>query len=259
MPEHIIFCWTGSGNSLYDAKFIAAALDGETLIRPMRGGVPPGVKTVGFVFPVYYWTMPAPVANFIRATELPEGVYYYAVANYGAILGIALGDLELLLKGKGRSLSYHAHHPSVANYIAIYNPFPDPAKRIPEAAERTAAIAADVAWGAVVPPPRRRVPRVVQALFHKSVSWGNFGKGFDRGYRVSADCVACGLCERLCPVGNIAMESGRPVFRHGCEHCMSCIQNCPKQALNYKNATQARTRYRHPEVAVQELADLLTR
>lgn len=75
----------------------------------------------------------------------------------------------------------------------------------------------------------------------------------DRDYNVSDDCISCGICAKVCPVNNIEMKDGKPTFKHNCEQCMACIHNCPKQALNYKNVTAGRIRYRNPDVSLEEL------
>lgn len=46
-------------------------------------------------------------------------------------------------------------------------------------------------------------------------------------------CVGCGLCERVCPLGNIALEGGKPAWRGTCTHCMACICRCPAEAIEY--------------------------
>lgn len=256
MPKHIIYCWTGTGNSLATAKAIAAALDGAE-IRPMRGEIPGDAETVGFVYPTYYWTAPASVMAFVRGAELPKGAYYYAVTTCAEVGVNAVADLDALLREKGTALSYHAKIRCVGNYITVYPRFPNPTKRVPAAAERTKSVAADIAARKVLAQPKRSVPPAVQHGFHAATSFGDFGLAYDKGYHVSDACVSCGLCERVCPVDNIVMKDGKPTFLHQCEHCMACIQFCPKEAINYKNATQKRQRYHNPNVSANEVAELL--
>jgi ferredoxin len=40
--------------------------------------------------------------------------------------------------------------------------------------------------------------------------------------------VDYGLCEKVCPVINIEMVNNQPQYRHHCEQCVSCIQDCPQ-------------------------------
>lgn len=256
MSKHIIYCWTGTGNSFADAKTIAAALGGAEL-RPMGGEIPRDAETIGFIYPTYYWTAPAPVMNFIRGADLPKGAYYYAVATCAAIAVNAVADLDALLREKGVFLSYYAKNRHVGNYITVYPRFPSPTKRVPAAAERAKVIARDVAARKVLPPARRSVPGAVQHGFHAATSFGDFGAAYDKGFHLSDACISCGLCAKVCPAENIVMEKGKPVFRHHCEHCMACIQFCPKEAINYKNTTQKRQRYHNPAVSAGEVAELL--
>ncbi len=79
----------------------------------------------------------------------------------------------------------------------------------------------------------------------------------DRHYSVSDACVKCGICEKVCPVHNIGLgASGKPYFKHRCEQCVACIQFCPQRAINYKDKTQSRKRYTHPDIKYTDLAKL---
>jgi MinD superfamily P-loop ATPase len=75
-----------------------------------------------------------------------------------------------------------------------------------------------------------------------------------RGYQVSGDCVFCGLCAAVCPAKNITMKDGKPEFQRGCEGCVACIQHCPKRAIDFKDVTQNRGRYAHPQIKPTEIA-----
>ncbi|MGA2143242.1 MAG: EFR1 family ferrodoxin, partial [Brevinematales bacterium] len=77
----------------------------------------------------------------------------------------------------------------------------------------------------------------------------------DKYYNVSNDCIKCGICEKVCPVGNIGLDdTGHPYFKHHCEQCVACIQFCPKKAINYKDKTKNRRRYTNPSIKYTDLA-----
>jgi Fe-S-cluster-containing hydrogenase component 2 len=81
----------------------------------------------------------------------------------------------------------------------------------------------------------------------------------DRGFRVTAACTGCRICERVCPVGNIALADGRPVWQGRCVACFACYHACPAGAIRYGRRQQAARQYRHPGVAVAELLDRRSR
>ena len=75
----------------------------------------------------------------------------------------------------------------------------------------------------------------------------------DKNYTVNNNCTGCTICEKVCPVKNIEMADNKPKYKHHCEQCVACIQYCPQKAINYKNVTQTRRRYTHPEISYKEL------
>ena len=58
-------------------------------------------------------------------------------------------------------------------------------------------------------------------------------------------CTKCGLCEKLCPVGNISVNDALPVFSNTkkCQACQRCFAFCPTKAIHIgkKSLAQYRT------------------
>lgn len=49
---------------------------------------------------------------------------------------------------------------------------------------------------------------------------------------VPEKCIKCGLCIKLCPVGNfLPSSSGVPITLKKCQTCMRCIAYCPAKAI----------------------------
>ncbi|MHB8063993.1 MAG: EFR1 family ferrodoxin [Ruminiclostridium sp.] len=76
---------------------------------------------------------------------------------------------------------------------------------------------------------------------------------YDLGFNCNQNCNSCGTCVKVCPVQNIHLENGRPIWEHKCQQCTACIQWCPNSSINFKDKTQKRKRYHHAEVSVKDM------
>ena len=74
----------------------------------------------------------------------------------------------------------------------------------------------------------------------------------DRSFETNSRCNGCGLCAKICPVGNIQISSGKPVWLHHCESCYACFQWCPRQAIE-GDIVEYEKRYHHPGVKLSDL------
>ena len=73
--------------------------------------------------------------------------------------------------------------------------------------------------------------------------WRKF-KHKTKDFYVNDKCIGCGLCAKKCPINCIKIENNKPIWTLShCEHCMGCLQNCPKEAIEYKNKTEGKRRY----------------
>lgn len=257
MGKHIVYFFTGTGNSLKVSKDIASALIDCELI-PMGAStqydLSPGYETVGFVFPTYYRGIPKRVREFVGRLSLKhnKNAYYYAVTTMGKYDGNALYQIMALLKKKGIALHYAKALDMYSNYVISY----DMRETVDEEAKQ-AEIDFQPILRDIVERKTNQVPRFkpLQELAYRALI--QFAPEMDKFYSVSDDCTHCGVCQAVCSVGNILLdEQRRPQFQHHCEQCVACIQFCPKQAINYKDKTQSRRRYKNPEITYAGLAEL---
>ena len=56
-------------------------------------------------------------------------------------------------------------------------------------------------------------------------------------------CTGCGQCAELCPMNNITIQNGKPVWGGDCTHCMACICRCPAEAIEYGKKSLVKPRY----------------
>ena len=63
-------------------------------------------------------------------------------------------------------------------------------------------------------------------------------------------CIGCGKCVTVCPLNNIHLEQGKPVWGDQCTHCMACICYCPKEAIEYGKKSAGKPRYHFQELGL---------
>ena len=64
-----------------------------------------------------------------------------------------------------------------------------------------------------------------------------------KNFRVTEKCNGCGKCEQRCPLNNVKLTNGKPVWGKKCTHCMACIAGCPAEAIEYGKKTVGKPRY----------------
>ena len=230
-----IYYFTGTGNSMRAARVIARQL-GDTEIISMRVSpeeVPASdCDVVGFIFPVYHWSMPAPAAAFVEKLAVNPNAYIFAVAMPSFICGTACESLAAILAARGMTLDYGNKVFNVANYAIVYPPFPSAKLMVPLAERKLRKIAEDI-----IRRKKRDYPRASSFIRQKRervmAPYLKLLKYADNPFTISADCISCGLCSRVCPCGNIILENGKPAFQHHCANCMACVVSCPKRAIGY--------------------------
>jgi len=243
----MIFYFTGTGNSLYAAQQLAA--EGEQIIsiidalreKRFHYTLQDG-EALGFVFPVYYYTVSDPVLELIRRLKVEGARYVYAVIPCGASIGPAGGFLRSELKKRGLELN-RVDPLVVPDGALIFYDIDKPEKldqQLEKAAEELKTIREAI---------RQRLPNRITGsvaaakagltAYHLSMS--------TKKYRADESCIGCGRCASICPAEAIRMENGRPVWiKDKCYKCCGCINRCPAGAIQYGSRTAKRGRYVNP-------------
>ena len=244
-----IYCFTSTGNSLYTAKKLAEAIDGEVL--PMNGEkIKCEDDLIGFVVPVYFWGLPRRVESFVEEMEITNNnAYVFAIATSGGPVFGVLGRLKKLLKSKGIHLQYGMGICSVSNYLPEYEP--KDSEKLRQSIEKSISAIVDAV-------NNKESNRVLPFLFLNSIIYKFFpNEQSDKYFTVTSACTSCETCQKVCPVKNISIVDGKPEFHHKCEHCLACLQNCPACAIDWKGKTQGKPRYRNAAISLDELISFM--
>lgn len=254
--ENIIFCFSGTGNSLAVARDIAEIL-GDTqivliadAIKEERIDLP--YERVGFVFPAYYMgNLPPIIERFIAKLDFSKPQYVYAVITAGVVHGEAVDSLGGIIAEQGGHLNAGFPVKMPGNYIAMYGAWPARLQRfmLKRAKNKTVQIAQNIKEKRSTRSGEENAKPPKPALKDRMSDYEKWAKD----YRVTDKCTGCGLCAKICPMRNITMVDKRPWFGENCERCMACIQWCSVQAIEYKNVTSKRKQYRHPDVKASDL------
>jgi ferredoxin/flavodoxin len=254
--ENIVFYFSGTGNCLKAAKSIIETIGNGEIVSMAKSGTYTLKKqydSIGFVYPTYFYGLPNKVEEFITNLDLSNNTnaYFYSLSTYGGFAGNSVSQLNELLKTKHNvKLHYGQKLQMFSNYIVLYNM----SEKITEITKKSGEKLIPII-NAIKNREKNTVKKsnVLFSLMHNRITKNTPNK--DKNYTVSNNCTGCGICKEVCPVKNIELINGKPAFNHHCEQCVACVQFCPQKAINYKNATQKRRRYTHPEIGFKELSE----
>jgi ferredoxin len=246
--------------------------------------------TIGFVFPVYHATfgekgIPHLVIDFLDQIDQIREKYIFAVCTHSGFPGSTLDHFDQLLKEKGGKLSAGAAIRLGVPYSTIqklsYLLFHKPLSANPEnerkkqmrfehkAMHRIEALTFAIKHK--VQTFRRTsgffkpllnvflaLQRRIAIVRYQTLS-GLKSKDFtelihhaDSSFTVSSQCNGCGICQNVCPVGNIVLINSQPKWLNACENCNACYQWCPKEAIGGK-IVEFEKRYHHPDIKISDM------
>ena len=244
----MIFYFTGTGNSQYAAKTLAA--EGERLVsvveclRKDKYDYEPGPEeSVGLVFPVYYGGLPVAVRQFIERLRLSvRPAYLYGVMTFGGSAAGAGAMLRDQLGEAGLRLDAAFGVRMPANYAVLYD--------IPsEESQQKTLRRADKSLERIRAKIERRVRKVEYASLPAKAVTAAMYPAYHRARRtapfhVNDTCIGCAACANRCPSRAIEMKDGHPTWvKERCSFCMSCVR-CG--AIEYGTKLTGKARYKHP-------------
>lgn len=229
--QTVIYYLSGAGNSLRIARELSERIGDASLVPLAKVAVDgmdaPSADRVGVIFPTIMFGMPTIVHKFLKTVPVSKDAYVFAVATNGGMMAGTLLQAERILRKRGLKLS--AGFPVVSHELAN-----DPGLR----EETLSRIASSVKEKRESPVP---TGSFVERFFMTGVA-NSMARmlmpRMDSGFRVNDRCNGCGLSSKICPVHNIDLVGGRPVWRHRCTQCLACLHWCPQAGLDYGKDTR---------------------
>ncbi|MDO9542518.1 MAG: EFR1 family ferrodoxin [Kiritimatiellia bacterium] len=254
--KNVIYWFSGTGNSLSVAMDLAKALGDTELIpiaRIINRDIPSSEK-MGVVFPVYAFGLPILVWRFLQRVPVINAKYIYTVATMGGLAGVVHRQARELLAKRGAALASGWSITMPGNYPVLKAPptAEKQARIFEKAQRRVKEIAAQISAGATGIYEDTRAPLGWLLAPINKPAMNRFPES-DSNFVVGKQCTHCALCAKVCPVENIRLAEGQPVWMHHCEQCMACLQWCPVQAIEYGSATAGKPRYHYPRFKASDL------
>lgn len=251
----MIYYFSGTGNSLYAANIVGEAL-GEKILNIADYGNNKlnhinidKDEIIGFVFPVYYYSIPTLVEEFLNNIEIDknEDTKVFVLVTCGATTGDSTKKAQDILKEKGLETDFTFAVEMPDNYVLMYD-VQDKVKQektLKNSEESLKKIIELIQSDKKGNYNKIKGPMSGIMTFLAGALYRN-GRKTSKFYAID-DCTSCNLCQEICPVDAIKMENGKPIWiKNQCVHCLACIHRCPVQAIQYGKKTKKRGRYVNP-------------
>ena len=242
----MVLYFSGTGNSRYAAKKIAEISGDELVsvgqkIKSGDFGEIRSEKTLVFVGPVYAGRLPRVMDEYIRKVKFSGTKKAYFAVTCAQTPWDTVRYAEKLCAEKGFTLLGFNSVVMPQGYIAGGGTQPKEVNdKILKAAEpKIVSVAETIREKMPLPeeqPGKAVMSKVLNPIMY-SVMIGA------KRFRVTDKCGGCGKCEQRCPLTNIKMTNGKPVWGDRCTHCMACIAGCPNEAIEYGKKTVGKPRY----------------
>ena len=248
----MILCFSATGNSRLVARQLASEL-GDHIISlndVMKNHEPlefESTKPFVIVTPIYAWRLPRVLEDLLSKSSFKGNRNIYFVVTMGQQTGQAITRCKDICDATKTTFKGFCGVPMPDNYIISYEvESVDEVHKIVTAAKaKVHALAEQINKGETI----EKDDKTPFGWFMSSVVNSAMYSGFVNNpkFNLNEKCSGCGKCAQQCPMNNIKMENGKPVFGKQCMLCLGCLNNCPCAAIEFGKKTVGKERYHGPE------------
>ncbi|MBN2602661.1 MAG: EFR1 family ferrodoxin [Candidatus Thermoplasmatota archaeon] len=266
-----IYYFSGTGNSLHVAQELQNRLPNSTIL-PMvslieNDAVKTKGETVGFVFPTYFTTVPAPVRLFLKRVDMKSAKYTFSIVTRMGSFCVANGIIKRLLKKKGKRLDAQFILNMGNNSPTGLKPGKGDENWIQEISKEKIS-----QLESKVQSHLDKIQKIIvnQKKYPEKINLNPLTSLAERimyfltrniktqiNFVTDSTCTGCGICEKVCLSRKILMDNKKPHWQENvrCYYCYACFNFCPTQSILVdKKYTKKDGRYIHPDITADDIA-----
>lgn len=244
----MILYFSGTGNSRYVAEQIAKITSDEiiSINNKLKNNDTSDILVndrLIFVVPTYAWRIPRVVREWVSKTNFKGSKNTWFVMTCGSEIGNAEKYNKQLCNKKDLAYMGSIGVVMPENYIPMFDAPND--KEIEtiffRADKKIKRIADILVENGQFPTPRNNIQDKFMSGPVNMLFYPMFVSA--KGFYADDKCTSCGKCVKACPLNNIELKNGKPVWNNNCTHCMACISYCPTNAIEYGKKTVGKKRH----------------
>lgn len=210
-------------------------------------------ETIGIISPDYAAELPQIVRRFLQRAEF-KTKYLYVILTYGKADSIVAEWVDNFGKENNIHFNYINTLLMVDNYLPSFDMEEELAidKKIPEQLENIRKDIND--RKEYVKPSTDDGKKLYEMVQIRSREHPELNDGSAIAIDINK-CVGCGLCAKVCPIGNFYLKNGKAT-RHAnvCEYCLACAHACPQKAIYCSYVEKNKDhRYRNSNVTIKDI------
>lgn len=236
--------FSGTGNTRHCIETLLQGLDAKADCIPIEHqAAAQAVAEADFIvlaYPIYFSNLPKIVRDFLENDRSAfAGKKVFLLATMGLFSGDGAGCAARLLKKHGAEIvgGLHIKMPDCIGDEKLLKKTKEENRLLVRQAEEKIEKAALALKNGQAPQEGLSFLCHMAGLFGQRLWF--YGKTAHYSHKLKINpekCVGCGVCAKLCPMGNLSVEAQLAVPRGQCTMCYRCISHCPHQAITLLGA-----------------------
>ena len=230
--------FSGTGNTKHCSEYLLRLLDENAPSYSIENGnAIDAIRSsdeIIFAYPVYYSYLPKIVYDFIVNNSAAwKDKNIFVVATMGLFSGDGAGCAARLFKKYGAKIlgGLHIKMPDcIGDVKLLKKSFEENKELVKRADAKIESLATKIKCEKYPQDGLNLIDRIVGCIGQR-LWFRRKTKNYSDKLKISNNCIGCGQCANLCPMGNIILKNNKAFADNRCTMCYRCIGLCPKQAI----------------------------